>query len=264
MTDGTGATGEQRPPDREFNALQDEQRFLLESLRDLEREREAGDIDEVDYLTLRDGYVARAAAVTRALTGRAERMEESRDPDALATASPRRGWARRLVAGMLVIAAGIGAGVLVARQSGQRLPGQSASGGIDQSTAGLLATARALNFADPAKAVETYTQVLALEPDNVEALTYRSWILALTAREAEASVKKLALATAVSDLVRAQSIDPNYADAHCLLGIVYFRFLENARLARPQLTVCQQMNPPAEVKGLVDTVLAEVNAELGR
>ncbi|MSZ97169.1 MAG: hypothetical protein F2579_06940, partial [Actinobacteria bacterium] len=45
--------------------LRAEQEFLLNSLRDLEREKAAGDIDNADYATLRDGYIARAATVTR-------------------------------------------------------------------------------------------------------------------------------------------------------------------------------------------------------
>ena len=36
--------------------------FLLQSLRDLEREREAGDIDDDDYRALHDDYTVRAAA----------------------------------------------------------------------------------------------------------------------------------------------------------------------------------------------------------
>ncbi|MHB8467048.1 MAG: hypothetical protein ACYDD7_19715, partial [Acidimicrobiales bacterium] len=39
--------------------------FLLGSLRDLDAERAAGDIEERDYEELRDGYTARAAAVLR-------------------------------------------------------------------------------------------------------------------------------------------------------------------------------------------------------
>ena len=45
--------------------LEEERRYLLRSLKDLERERDAGDVDEADYLTLRDGYTVRAAAVLR-------------------------------------------------------------------------------------------------------------------------------------------------------------------------------------------------------
>ena len=52
--------------------LRNEQQFLLASLRDLEREREAGDIDDNDYATLREGYIARTAAITRELDGTGE------------------------------------------------------------------------------------------------------------------------------------------------------------------------------------------------
>ena len=233
--------------------LRDEQRFLLNSLRDLEREREAGDIDEVDYATLRDGYVARAAAITRELEGTAAHV------DALVTP-----WRKRLVAVAIVLAVGVGAGVLVARFSGQRIPGQSLSGGIEQSTSGLLASARQLNFSDPTKSIELYSKVLKLEPDNAEALTYRSWLLALTARSATGDVKQLALITAVSDLLKAQQADPEYPDAHCFLGIVYFRFLEQASLAKKQLDVCVAMNPPASVTSFVNAIVKEVNAAVKR
>lgn len=233
--------------------LRHEQQFLLRSLRDLDNEREAGDIDDADYAALRDGYIARTAAITRELTG----IEA-------ATPSVQRGWMRRILVIVCVIAVAAGSGIWVARQSGQRLPGQSASGAIEQSTSGLLATARQLNFSDPGKAIEVYTQVLKLEPDNPEALTYRSWILALTARAATGNVKQLALVTAVNDLLRAQKVDNEYPDAHCFLGIVYFRFLNSASLAKPQLDTCKALNPPTEVQSFVDSIVADVDKELAK
>ena len=58
-------------PDR-LAALEEERRFLLRSLADLEREHDAGDVDEDDYRELRDGYTARAAATLRSIeSGRA-------------------------------------------------------------------------------------------------------------------------------------------------------------------------------------------------
>ncbi|MBV8305542.1 MAG: hypothetical protein JOZ04_15120, partial [Acidimicrobiia bacterium] len=39
--------------------LEEQRRFLLQSLKDLDREREAGDIDDLDYRTLKDDYTAR-------------------------------------------------------------------------------------------------------------------------------------------------------------------------------------------------------------
>ena len=233
--------------------LRHEQQFLLRSLRDLDNERAAGDIDDADYAALRDGYIARTAAITRELKG----IES-------VTPSVQRGWARRVLVIVCVIAVAAGAGIWVARQSGQRLPGQSASGAIEQSSSGLLATARQLNFSDPGKAIELYTQVLKLEPDNPEALTYRSWILALTARAATGSVKQLALVTAVNDLLRAQKVDNEYPDAHCFLGIVYFRFLNSASLAKPQLDTCRAMNPPKEVQSFVDSIVADVDKALAK
>ena len=232
------------------DSLREEQKFLLGSLRDLERERAAGDIDEADYASLRDGYIARAAAITRELEG-----------DAPATTEPAvRSWRRRIVAVVAVIAVGAGAGVFVARSTGQRLPGQSVSGGIDQSTSAKLASARQLNFSDPEQAIRIYSEVLKVEPDNAEALTYRAWLLALTARQATGSIKQIALATVVGDLLQAQDSDPSYPDAHCFLGIVYYRFLGQAKLAKAQLDVCVAMNPPASTKSFVDSIVAEVDA----
>ena len=233
--------------------LRHEQQFLLRSLRDLDNERAAGDIDDADYAALRDGYIARTAAITRELNG----IES-------VTPAVQRGWVRRVLVIVCVIAVAAGAGIWVARQSGQRLPGQSVSGAIEQSSSGLLATARQLNFSDPGKAIELYTQVLKLEPDNPEALTYRSWILALTARAATGSVKQLALVSAVNDLLRAQKLDNQYPDAHCFLGIVYFRFLNSASLAKPQLDTCRAMNPPKEVQSFVDSIVAEVDKALAK
>ena len=232
--------------------LRHEQQFLLRSLRDLDNEREAGDIDDADYAALRDGYISRTAAITREIDG------------AAAIPVVSRNWVRRLLVVTCVIAVGAGAGIWVARQSGQRLPGQSSSGAIEQSTSGLLASARQLNFSDPGKAIEVYSQVLKLEPDNAEALTYRSWILALSARAATGSVKQLALVTAVNDLLRAQKVDNQYPDAHCFLGIVYFRFLNSASLAKPQLDTCKAMNPPSEVQAFVDAIVADVDKALAK
>ena len=77
-------------------------------------------------------------------------------------------------------------------------------------------------------------------------------------------MKQIALTQVVTDLLHAQSADPKYPDAHCFLGIVYFRFLDTARLAKPQLDTCKAMNPPKEVQAFVDSIVAEVNAALGK
>lgn len=166
-----------------------------------------------------------------------------------------------VVAGLVIVAVGVG--WFAANSAGQRLPGQSSSGGIEDSTASLLSQARQLNFSDPQQSIELYSQVLELNPDNVEALTYRSWLVALVAREAADDVKLLAVATSLEGLQRAIEIDPRYADAHCFMGIVKFRFAGDAQGARDALDVCEANDPPAEVAGFVDSIRAEVDAALG-
>ncbi|MEY3258486.1 MAG: cytochrome c biosis protein CcmH [Actinomycetota bacterium] len=179
-----------------------------------------------------------------------------------ATSQPKASRRRSvIVVGVVVVA--IGAGWFVANSAGQRLPGQSVSGGIEDSTASLLSQARQLNFSDPEQSIELYSQVLEINPDNVEALTYRSWLVALVAREATDDVKLIAVATSLEGLQRAIEIDPQYADAHCFMGIVKFRFAGDAQGAREALDVCEANNPPAEVAGFVDSIRAEVDAALG-
>lgn len=244
------STGEIAPV--ESRSLADEKLFLLDSLRDLDRERAVGDIDEIDFVTLRDGYTARAADVIKRIEGSAPRKQ----------ASPPRSTRRAVAMALAVLLVSGGVGWLMASQLGQRLPGQSITGGIADSTASLLSQARAINFSDPTTAVELYSQVLKLNPDNVEALTYRAWLVALVAGDASDELRVLAFATATDGLGKAIAIDPNYADAHCFLGIVRFRLAADAKGAKEQLQICQQMNPPAVVESFVDAIVAEVDAAL--
>ena len=238
----------------ERELLEEQLDFLLDSLRDLERERAAGDIDESDHEALRNDYIARAAAISHRLGG----GEIDRDDDT--PPLPRRTWTRRIVA-ILVVASLAGAsGVWVAASAGQRLPGQSASGGIEQSTSTMLSSARQLNFSDPTKAIELYNAVLKIEPDNAEALTYRAWLIALTAREATGNLRDVAYATVLADLLKVRNIDPSYPDAACFLGITYFRFLNNAKLAKVQLDECQANNPPREVQMFLESIVDQVDA----
>jgi tetratricopeptide (TPR) repeat protein len=239
-------------------ALEEERDFLLSSLRDLEREREVGDIDDVDYATLKSSYTKRTADILR-LLARADEPASAEAPEA-ESRQERSRWRRRYVALGLVGVLAVGLGVLVARNSGQRLPGATATGGLPDTTASKLAQARQINFQDPIAAIRLYSEVLKTDPDNVEALTYRSWLLALTAQEAEDDVRNAAIQTAIIGLGRATLLDEGYPDAHCFLGIVSFRFANDIETARTALAKCQESNPPADVRGFVDSVVAEIQA----
>ncbi len=240
--------------DEDLESLVEQRKFLLNSLRDLDAEFAVGDIDSDDYQALRSDYVARTAEIIKQIE-----LPQSAGVDSEIDKQASR-LRRTCFTVLVVVVVAAGTGWLVARQSGQRLSGQSLSGGIEDSTASILSRARATNFIDPQAAIELYSQVLGVDPDNLEALTYRAWLLALIARSAGDEIKQLAFLSASSDLERAISLDASYPDAHCFLGIVRFRLAADAVGAREQLTICESQNPPAEVKSFVDAIIAEVDA----
>jgi cytochrome c-type biogenesis protein CcmH len=208
--------------------------------------------------------VVAAAALAAALARwrRAAQPVAVGDPDGGAVAPPRAPVARRIAVAATTLALAAGGGWFVAAQSGQRLPGQSATGGIEESTATILSQARSLNFSDPKASVDLYGRVLEVDPDNVEALTYRAWILVLAARDASDEVKLAAFAAADGQLRRAIELDPEYPDARCFLGVLLFRFAGDAPAAKEQLDTCASMDPPAVVKGIVEGLRGEVEAAL--
>ena len=242
-------------PDR-LAALEDERRFLLRSLVDLEREHAAGDVDEIDYLALRDGYTVRAASTLRAI-------EDGRS--GLPTRPPAD-WRRRLIgAGVVVVLIAFVWWALSA-SSAQRLPGQQLSG-LDprDEQQVLMSQARAIQVRDPASAAAIYAAVLEREPNNVEALTYRGWTLALSVMGGEDQQANAAtLDEASRSLVSAIETDPTYPDPFCFLGIVRFRFYDEPELALTLLDGCLAGGPPSDVRGLVEslreTVITAIDA----
>jgi tetratricopeptide (TPR) repeat protein len=235
--------------------LEEQRDFLLRSLQDLEREHAAGDIDEADYVTLKDDYTARAAAVIRAIDeGQA----------ALVAARPQRGSsaARRrtraiAVATIAVVALGVLAGVLVAGSSGQRVAGQQVSGSIGGSGNSDLTRAHLLDQQGQAlEALQAYDQVLKPDPKNVEALTYRGWLLARTSASAGAAAESL-LQRAEQSLEQAIAIDPSYPEAHVFRGIVLFRYRGQPAQAVIEFQLVLSGNPPADVRQLVQGELQQ-------
>lgn len=243
-------------PDR-LAELEEERRFLLRSLDDLEREWAAGDVDDVDYQALKDGYTVRAAATLREL-------EQGRST---LPAKPTPNWPRRALA-FAVVAVLIGVvWWALAASSAERVPGQQASG-LDprDERQVLIAQARQVQFESPGEAAALYAEVLASDPDDVEALTYRGWTLALDAvrqgdtRDSDEIVAQLR--EAVGALAQATRLDPTYADPKCFLGIVNFRFLGEPQAAAPWVEACLAAGPPADVRDLVEAMQSEITAAL--
>ena len=225
--------------------LEEERRFLLRSITDLDREHLYGDVDDNDYRTLRDGYTARAASVLRAIEDGHVEVSQPR---------PRRprvfiAW----IVGTLLVACV--AGWLVARTSGQRLPGQAITGGLPgDEVAQKLAEARQLLGVNPQQAIIRYQQVRELDPNNAEALTYMGWLIA----QSDTST-----AAAGAEFLRgAIKIDPTYADPHCFLAITSADYLQPPDLgtARTEAQACLDNNPPAQMVQLVQNFIGRLDA----
>lgn len=247
----------------EERSIREEERdFLLTSLDDLERERRSGDVTDDDYHALKESYTARAAAVLRELDDRGS-TESSTEPPVESTKGTNRSRPWKAVAiGATVVALAIVAGIVVANSAGERLPGQTMTGSIgDGSVTSLLVEARATGMADIPRAVDLYSQVLAVEPDNVEALTYIGWLTVLSATQDQTSEIEVVRERFQSGLVllrQATVVDDSYPDAHCFLGITFFRFMDDAEAAGPEVQKCLDSNPPAEVASLVEGLAADI------
>ena len=174
-------------------------------------------------------------------------------------AAPRRSFAIGI---LFTVVVGVAGGVLVARQSGQRLPLQTATGGIEDSTASLLSQARLSGPTDVKTAIDLYGRVLELDPDNVEALTYRAWLIMLSARQFDELIRSQAYTSTITALGRAIELDSAYPDAMCFLGIVVYRDGGDAKSAKEFVDRCLERDPPAEVRGLVESLSADLEAEL--
>ena len=207
-------------------ALEEERDFLLRSLQDLEREHAAGDVDDADFEELKDDYTARAAAAIRAVEDRNATVKALR---------PQRDWKRTALALVVVGFVAVGAGWVVFRNAGTRAPGQGLTGEARQDSANLILQAQgltgqaqaSLQAGDSAKAlkqfenaVQAYDKALQLSPTNVEAMTYRGWVMHTIALSSEPSVGAQFDVKAREYLNEAIATDPTYSDARVFRAIL--------------------------------------------
>lgn len=199
-------------------ALEEQRDFLLRSLEDLEREHDAGDLDEHDYRTLRDDYTARAAATLRAL-------DERRAAFADARRRPARGRTLAVFGGVLVFA--VVAGLLVANSLGARQAGDSATGGISvrksPSQRAQQCVAKMAPQA-PAAAIECFQGVLDDDPRNVVAQTWLAWQIELASGFVSDPAQVVELQASAQRLVEAAvASDPDYSYARAFRAVIAFR-----------------------------------------
>jgi hypothetical protein len=234
-------------PERRDQLLE-EREFLLTSLADLEREFAAGDVADDDYVSLKDSYTARAAIIIRELS----------DIEQPIVRKPI-GW-RPFAWSALVVLLAITAGVVVARNTGERLPGQGMTGAIDDgSVSSLLVQARSMGMTDIPGVLDLYSRVLTVEPDNVEALTYFGWFTVLSSIQESDAGAATRLQNGMLLLRQATIADETYPDAHCFLGIAFFRFIDDPVAAQPEMTACLDENPPAEVASMVQGLVTQID-----
>ncbi|MDY7099624.1 MAG: tetratricopeptide repeat protein [Actinomycetota bacterium] len=233
-------------PDR-LAALEDQRRFLLRSLDDLKREREAGDVSDDDYRTLRDDYTARAATVLRAIEAQKAAADTARRP----LLTPRNGLIT-----LGVVAFAVVAGLLVASTAGTRTSGDTITGDVRASSRQQLA--ECLELAQPQsgellEAVQCYEGVLEDDPGNPEALTYLGWVLVLTQNDELVEEGAGFVAQAIAS-------DPTYPDARAFSAII-----ANAQ-GRPEdaiadLDALDELNPPADIADLLAQFQVRERAE---
>lgn len=249
---GAATAGPMNPD--QLAELEEERRFLLQSIADLDRELAAGDVDRADYESLRDGYTSRAAAVLRSIdAGRA----------ALATRSPRKPW--RIVAiTTAVLLFGAGLGVLVARFATPRGSGDTITGGTDDDRiAALLSDARAaLNTSnsDLARAVEDYKQVLEIDSDNAEARTYLGWVVALTSQNLAVDARASTIAEGKNLLLQVIEADPSYADPYCFLAVIAAELEADVQTATARRDECLSHDPSSHMQLLIAQFVEPVTA----
>src|SRR5437763_1915764 len=230
--------------------LEEQRRFLLQSLKDLDRERDAGDIDESDYRTLKDDYTARAAAVLHAIEGNKAGLVQQ--------GQTRRGRRSTKVTALVVaavVALAIGGGVLVASTSGQRVPGQTVTGNVPSNVNDQLAAAQqALAQGKAVDALKLFDQVLKQDPRNAQALTFRGWILE------SANLHDEALAS----LDKALAADPNFAMAHYFKGAVLFEGKHDPADAVHEFKAFLATNPPPAAAKTAQDALNQAKQAAGQ
>lgn len=242
--------------------LEEESRFLLRSLRDLDREFEAGDVDLEDYETLKDGYTARAATVLRRIDEGMAELPAKKPTD----------WRRALIVSAAVLVGALGVGFALASAWGERGAGQEITGFTPADDARtILASARsALNSGDLSVesiqlANSLFGRVVEMERDrgvdNAEAITYFGWTLALLSRaEVDEARGAEFLDAGRLSLAQAIEIDPRYADPHCFSAIIEFQFLDDPQAALEHVEACEAGDPPRDIAEIIAPFAEEIRA----
>lgn len=229
--------------------LEEQRDFLLTSLRDLEAERAAGDIEESDYLALRDNYTARAAAVLRAL-GSAEADTDNEAPAPLGLGTVRNAhrsrtqngggrWRTGLAAVALAACAGL-AGYAVAGAAGERSATDEATGSLPEGSVDRITKAQALvSEGKVLEAIRLYDSLLEDDPENPVALAQRGWLVS--------RVDPSLVDSGLAAIDRAIAVDPNYPEAHFFRGMILWKSKGQPAAGAEAFQRAIDAKPPAQL-----------------
>ncbi len=234
-------------------SLEAEQEYLLRSLDDLDAELAAGDLSQSAYDELRTVYTARVAGITRRLAGLAD----------LPHGKPSGAGRRRLLWIGGVLGFGVLAGLLLAFSAGERGVGDQLTGSIEETPRQRVFRCQQLGQ-DPSSLLESFEcfdAVLARDPENAEALTYRGWYGVLASGSAqqagETDLAAELLASARLFLDRAIEADPTYPDARAFRLVVLER-LGRTDAACADAAALAELAPPEIIVELTAPVIARL------
>ena len=195
-----------------------------------------------------------ASRAGRGRAGAARRGTDGVRTEPGQNARRRRSLTITLVVAFAVIALAGGSVVFFA---GERAPGEPVTGSLSGATSSPSSSsdrlAEALALETDGRAVDAlklYDQILEEEPDNVEALAYRGWLL-----------KRAGLPDkAMESLDRAVAADPTFPDAHFFRGMVLYQDRDDPAGAVAEFEAFLANNPPPDFVGGVQEVLAQAQA----
>jgi hypothetical protein len=275
---------ERLDPERR-RALEEERDFLMQSLDDLELERESGGIDDESYRELHDDYTARAAAVIRTL-------RDGVDATPPRPARPRTQARRRVVLVSLVLVFAIAVGTSLAYALGARLPGQTASGNSSATPSTTNAAGRALaqriaelqtqvnaspddydlrlqlarvyeENSDIGNALEQSDAAITIDANRPEAHANAARLIYLGSEVAPSpAAKNQLVAQALAGLDKAIAVGPDFADSYYFRAVLYSQSLRDDARAQVDLQHYLVKAPDGEWAPVARELLARVTQAL--
>jgi tetratricopeptide (TPR) repeat protein len=234
--------------------LLDEIRLREASLDDAGRERDAGELADADYSAIVEREKRALALARHDLEMLAVPLKDAATPVRKGSAARHRPRRRLLIA---LVCFALAAGVLVWANLGLRQAGTSATGGLNLTQSQklrqlLIEGEDDVANGDGVAALAAFQQVLAISPNNVDALTETGW---LDFSAGSSSANATVVAHGVSLLRRAVLLAPNQAAPRLYYALVAYEMPGNRALAAAQFRVFVKLHPSATQLALAAKIL---------